>query len=108
MATSETDATMNPVAEQQQSSAHDQLQGAAATAPPQIQQQQSPNLPNNANGTGNDPFQCLWSGCRERTQSAEALYVCDTKLNDSLYLLMLFRTTFAKSTSVGKAPITST
>ncbi|KAL9012456.1 MAG: hypothetical protein Q9173_002783 [Seirophora scorigena] len=82
MASSETDVTMNPVAEQQQSSAHDQLQGAAATAPPQIQQQQSPNLPNNGNGTGNDPFQCLWSGCRERTQSAEALYdhVCEVHI----------------------------
>lgn len=59
--------------QQQQQSAPEQLQ-TAATSPPQLQQQ-APNL--SPNSTGNDPFQCLWSGCRERTQSAEALYVRD-------------------------------
>ncbi|KAL9600575.1 MAG: hypothetical protein Q9219_003121 [cf. Caloplaca sp. 3 TL-2023] len=71
--------------QQQQQSAQDQLQAAATDSPPpqqqqQQQQQQAPNVPNN--GNGNDPFQCLWSGCRERTQSAEALYdhVCEVHI----------------------------
>ncbi|KAL8952092.1 MAG: hypothetical protein Q9222_001960 [Ikaeria aurantiellina] len=67
-------------AEQQQQppSAQDQLQVAAAGSP-QLQQQSS-NLPNN--GSPNDPFQCLWQNCRERTQSAEALYdhVCEVHI----------------------------
>ncbi|KAL8842067.1 MAG: hypothetical protein Q9170_000670 [Blastenia crenularia] len=64
--------------QQQQPSTQDQLQ-AAAGSPTQLQQQAS-NLSNN--GAGNDPFQCLWSGCRERTQSAEALYdhVCEVHI----------------------------
>ncbi|KAL8692856.1 MAG: hypothetical protein Q9218_002206 [Villophora microphyllina] len=61
--------------EQQQPSAEEQLQTAAISPPPL--QQQASTVPNA--GTGNDPFQCLWQGCRERTQSAEALYdhVCE-------------------------------
>ncbi len=66
--------------QQQQPSAQDQLQSAAA-ASPDLQQQTS-NTSNgsnsNSNSNSNDPFQCLWQGCRERTQSAEALYVCDS------------------------------
>ncbi|KAL8727964.1 MAG: hypothetical protein Q9166_005729 [cf. Caloplaca sp. 2 TL-2023] len=56
--------------------AQDQLQAAAAS--PQLQQSSS-NLSNGSNSNSNDPFQCLWQGCRERTQSAEALYdhVCE-------------------------------
>lgn len=66
--------------QQQQPSTQDQLQSAAA-ASPDLQQQTS-NTSNgsnsNSNSNSNDPFQCLWQGCRERTQSAEALYVCDS------------------------------
>lgn len=63
--------------QQQQPSAQDQLQSAAAVSPDL--QQQTSNISNgsNSNSNSNDPFQCLWQGCRERTQSAEALYVCD-------------------------------
>ncbi|KAL8772957.1 MAG: hypothetical protein Q9209_001977 [Squamulea sp. 1 TL-2023] len=74
----------NATVEQQQPSAQDQLQ-PAAPASPQLQQQPS-NISNtsngNSNGNSNDPFQCLWQGCRERTQSAEALYdhVCEVHI----------------------------
>ncbi|KAL8847314.1 MAG: hypothetical protein Q9221_007630 [Calogaya cf. arnoldii] len=68
--------------QQQPPSAQDQLQSAAA-ASPELQQQNS-NVSNgsNNNGNSNDPFQCLWQGCRERTQSAEALYdhVCEVHI----------------------------
>lgn len=70
----------SPSGEQQQPhSGQDQLQNAAVTSSPRLQEQPV-SLANGANGNGansngNDPFQCLWSGCRERTQSAEALYV---------------------------------
>ena len=76
MASNNTDLPEAPVSaapeqqQQQQQSAQDHLQ-SAATSSPQLQQQAS-NLSNN--GSPND-FLCLWSGCRERTQSAEALYV---------------------------------
>ncbi|KAL8971475.1 MAG: hypothetical protein Q9183_001043, partial [Haloplaca sp. 2 TL-2023] len=62
----------------QQPSASEQLQ-VAAGSPPQFQQQNSTIT--NAT-TSNDPFQCLWQGCRERTQSAEALYdhVCEAHI----------------------------
>ncbi|KAL9583377.1 MAG: hypothetical protein Q9212_002736 [Teloschistes hypoglaucus] len=82
--------------QQQPPSAEDQLQ-AAATSPSPLQQQPSAlsnatnsnghgtgnaNGNGNGNGIGNDPFQCLWQGCRERTQSAEALYdhVCEVHI----------------------------
>lgn len=67
--------------QQQQLSAQDQLRAAAASSP-QLQQQAS-TVSNT--GTGNDPFQCLWQGCHERTQSAEALYV----RNNVLILFLL-------------------
>ncbi|KAL8790302.1 MAG: hypothetical protein Q9213_000654 [Squamulea squamosa] len=66
--------------EQQQSSAQDQLHSAAAASPPL--QQQTSSVSNSSNSNSNDPFQCLWQGCRERTQSAEALYdhVCEVHI----------------------------
>ncbi|KAL8706918.1 MAG: hypothetical protein Q9201_000078 [Fulgogasparrea decipioides] len=64
---------------QQPPTAQEQLQAAASQ--PQLQQQSS-NVSNTANANGNDPFQCLWQNCRERTQSAEALYdhVCEVHI----------------------------
>ncbi|KAI4275527.1 MAG: hypothetical protein LQ337_003170 [Flavoplaca oasis] len=66
----------------QQPPAQDQLQSAPTVAP-ELQQQTS-NVSNgsNSNSNSNDPFQCLWQGCRERTQSAEALYdhVCEVHI----------------------------
>ncbi|KAL8943858.1 MAG: hypothetical protein Q9211_000825 [Gyalolechia sp. 1 TL-2023] len=74
----ETPVAAAPEQQQQQHSIQDQLQ-AAAGSPPPLQRQASNLAPN---GAGNDPFQCLWSGCRERTQSAEALYdhVCEVHI----------------------------
>ncbi|KAL8699940.1 MAG: hypothetical protein Q9224_001195 [Gallowayella concinna] len=72
--------------QQQQPSAQEQLQSAAADSP-QLQQQtsnhsSSSNSNCNSNCNSNDPFQCLWQGCRERTQNAEALYdhVCEVHI----------------------------
>ncbi|KAL8673325.1 MAG: hypothetical protein Q9168_002249 [Polycauliona sp. 1 TL-2023] len=71
----------SPAPEQTQS-AQDQLQSAAAVSP-ELQQQTSNTSNGSAtNSNSNDPFQCLWAGCRERTQSAEALYdhVCEVHI----------------------------
>ncbi|KAL8906208.1 MAG: hypothetical protein Q9207_002176 [Kuettlingeria erythrocarpa] len=72
--------------QQQQQSGQDQLQNPPVTSPPRVQEPPASltngSNSNGANGNSNDPFQCLWSGCRERTQSAEALYdhVCETHI----------------------------
>lgn len=113
---------------EQQPSAEDQLQ-AAASSPSPLQQQPSAlsnatnsngnatgnaNGNGNGNGMGNDPFQCLWQGCRERTQSAEALYV-RLSVPQPAFLhpspradSLPDRITCVRSTSVAKAPTTST